>query len=194
MSIEARREYLEAIRERYQKASRKEKTEILNEYCKVCEYERKYAIKILRKPISTRQNKPGPQPKYDSEVIKELVELWRLMDQMCSKNMKVALPEWLPFYKRPDERVRALLLKISASTIDRALKPYRHAFRRGLSSTKPSLIKNRIPIELLDHETKEPGFMEGDTVAHCGDTLLGTYINSLTMTDLWSGWTENRAM
>ena len=78
MSIEARREYLQAIRERYQKAGRKEKTQILNEYCKVCEYDRKYAIKILRRPIEARQNKPGPRPKYDAEVIKHLVELWRL--------------------------------------------------------------------------------------------------------------------
>lgn len=194
MSIEARREYLRAIRERYQKAKRKEKTLILNEYCEVCEYERKYAIKVLNRPIEERQKRPGPKPKYELEVIKHLVEVWRLMDQMCSKNMKVALPEWLPYYKGADERIKALLLQISASTIDRVLKPYRHVFRRGLSSTKPSLIKNRIPIELLDHEIKEPGFMEGDTVAHCGDTLIGSHINSLTMTDICSGWTENRAM
>jgi hypothetical protein len=194
MSIEARREYLQAIRERYQKANRKEKTQILNEYCEVCQYDRKYAIKILNRPSTERQRRPGPEPKYDAEVIKHLVEVWRLMDQMCSKNMKVALPHWLPYYKGIDDRVRELLLKISASTIDRALKPYRNAFRRGLSSTKPSLIKNRIPIELLDNEITEPGFMEGDTVVHCGDTLLGNYINSLTMTDIFSGWTENRSM
>ena len=194
MSIEARREYLEAIRERYQKAKRREKTQILNEYCEVCQYDRKYAIKVLNRPIKERQNRPGPKPKYDAEVIKHLVELWRQMDQMCSKNMKVALPEWLPYYKDADERVRALLLQISASTIDRVLKAYRHVFRRGLSATRPSLIKNRIPIELLDHEIKEPGFMEGDTVAHCGNTLVGEFINSLTMTDICSSWTENRAM
>ena len=82
MSIEARREYLEAIRERYQKANRGEKTQILNEYCEVCEYDRKYAIKILNKPIQARQNRAGPRIKYDSEVIKVLVELWRQMDQM----------------------------------------------------------------------------------------------------------------
>jgi len=194
MSIEARREYLEAIRERYQKASRREKTLILNEYCEVCEYDRKYAIKVLNRPIQERQNRPGPKPKYDAEVIKNLVELWRQMDQMCSKNMKMALPEWLPHFKGIDERVRSLLLEISPSTIDRALKPYRNVFKRGLSATKPSLIKNRIPIELMDKAITEPGFMEGDTVAHCGNTLVGEFINSLTMTDILSSWTENRAL
>lgn len=194
MSIEARREYLLAIRERYQKAKRREKSQILNEYCQVCEYDRKYAIRVLNRPIGERQNRPGPKLKYDAEVIKHLVELWRQMDQMCSKNMKVAMPEWLPYRKGIDERVRALLTEISASTIDRALKPYRHILRRGLSATRPSLIKNRIPIELLDGEIKDPGFMEGDTVAHCGNTLVGNFINSLTMTDILSSWTENRAM
>jgi hypothetical protein len=67
-------------------------------------------------------------------------------------------------------------------------------WRRGRSSTEPSLIKNKIPIELLDHEVKEPGFIEADTVAHCGVSLAGEFINTITMTDIYSGWTENRAM
>lgn len=66
--------------------------------------------------------------------------------------------------------------------------------RRGLSSTNPSLLKNKIPIELLDHQIKEPGFIEADTVAHCGTSLAGEFINTLTMTDAFTGWTENRAM
>ena len=193
MSIEALREYLEAIRERYQKATTREKTLILNEYCAVAEYDRKHAIKILNRPPAEKKGRPGPAATYDAEVIKHLVELWRLMDQMCSKNMKAALPLWLPHYE-VETRVRELLLKMSPSTIDRALKPYRKAFRRGLSSTRPSLIKNRIPIELLTEDVKQPGYMEGDTVVHCGNTLMGSYINTLTMTDLYSGWTENRAM
>lgn len=194
MSIEARREYLLAIRERYLKANRREKALILNEFCNVCGYDRKYAIKLINSNRDGRNKRPGPQSKYDDEVIKHLVDLWNLMDRLCSKNMKAALPLWLPFYKGIDERCRQLLLQISASTIDRSLKPYRRAMRRGLSSTKPSLIKNRIPIELLDKEITEPGSVEADTVAHCGPSLLGTFVNSITVTDLYSSWTENRAL
>jgi hypothetical protein len=73
------------------------------------------------------------------------------------------------------------------------LKPYRKGNVRGISSTSASLIKNKIPIKLLDEDVKEPGYMEADTVAHCGNSLAGEFINSLTMTDLFSAWTENRA-
>lgn len=111
---------------------------------------------------------------------------------MCSKKMVVALPIWLEFSKGIAPELKSLLTALSASTIDRLLKPYKK--KRGLSSTRPSLIKTRIPLKLLDGEVTKPGYVEGDRVAHCGDTLLGQFANSLTVTDLFSAWTENRAL
>jgi hypothetical protein len=111
--------------------------------------------------------------------------------------MKAALPLWLPFYREPiDLETKALLLKMSTSTIDRRLKDYRDNNDQvgGISATKSSWVKSKIPIQLLDHEVKEPGFMEADTVVHCGNTLAGNFANSLTATDLFSGWTDNRAL
>ena len=87
-----------------------------------------------------------------------------------------------------------MLREISPATIDRHLDKFRETARKGLSSTNPSLLKNKIPIELLDHNIKEPGFIEADTVAHCGTSLAGAFVNTLTMTDVFTGWTENRAM
>jgi hypothetical protein len=104
------------------------------------------------------------------------------------------MPLWLPFYPEADTRMYKLLSEISPATIDRHLEQFREKARRGLSSTSPSLIKNKIPIQLLDHDVKEPGYIEADTVAHCGNSLAGEFINSLTMTDILSGWTENVAM
>lgn len=104
------------------------------------------------------------------------------------------MPIWLPFYNEADVRMQKLLREISAATIDRHLEKFRETARRGLSSTSPSLLKNKIPIELLDHQIKEPGFIEADTVAHCGPSLAGDFVNTLTMTDIFTGWTENRAM
>jgi len=112
---------------------------------------------------------------------------------MCSKKMVVAFVDWLPFYSAKDE-VNRLLLQMSASTIDRLLRPYRSPLQRGISATRPSLIKNRIPLKLLDGDITMPGYMESDTVAHCGNSLSGDFGNTLTMTDLCSGWTENRAV
>jgi hypothetical protein len=195
MSIEAKREYLTSIRKRYRNSRRAEKSLILNEFCAVCRYSRKYAIRVLNGRTEPRSQKPGPRPKYGSEFIQQLRALWQLMNRMCSKNMKVALPLWLPYYDAQEctEVIRQQLTSVSPATIDRLLQPYRKDSRiRGLSATRRSWVKNKIPIELLHGAVREPGFIEADTVAHCGTSLRGEFAYSLTMTDLYSGWTENR--
>lgn len=194
MPIELKRAYLEEIRFRYRNSTKKIKGKILDEFCEVCKYTRKHAIKILKGQLTPRLKRSGPKSKYQREdVLKALRELWELMNQMCSKKMVVAFIDWLPFYDCKNE-VKHLLLQISASTIDRLLRRYRNPLQRGKSSTNPSLIKNRIPLKLLDGEVNIPGYLEGDTVAHCGNSLSGEFGNSLTFTDLLSGWTENRAI
>ena len=194
MPIEFRRAYLEEIRFRYRNSTKKQKGKILDEFCKVCGYTRKHALKILKGTLNPRLKRPGPKSKYQREdVLKVLKDLWQLMNQMCSKKMVVAFEDWLPFYEAKDE-VKHLLMQMSASTIDRLLRSHRSPLQRGLSSTRPSLLKNRIPLKLLDGEVTTPGYIEADTVAHCGNSLAGEFGNTLTMTDLFSGWTENRAL
>lgn len=195
MPIGMRRAYLAAIRERYEKSTKKEKGLILSEFCSVCGYTRKYAIRILRGQAEPRVRRPGPKSIYGPNVVHHLRVLWEQMNRMCSKNLKAALPLWLPFYKDIDTETKKLLLKISPATIDRLLRPTRAGLKaKGLSTTQPSMLKNRIPMQLLDGEVDRPGFVEGDTVAHCGDSIEGSYVHSLTVTDLFSGWTENRSM
>lgn len=194
MPIEFSRAYLSEISSRYKNSTRKEKSKILDEFCTVNNYNRKHAIRILNGVVRPRVRKPGPASKYNrSDVLKALKELWQLMNEMCSKKMKVAFVDWLPFYECSDE-VQVLLLQISSSTIDRLLRPYRKPLMKGISTTKKSYFKNKIPIKLLDEEIRIPGYVEGDTVAHCGVSAGGEFASSLTITDLCSGWTENRAM
>lgn len=198
MSIGARREYLGAIRDRYRKGDRRQKSVILGEFCEICGYSRKYAIRILNGNAEPRQRKPGPKPIYGLEVLRHLRLLWLGTGEICSKHLKAALPLWLSFYHEPGltEEIRALLLKMSPATMDRLLKPYRQARLKGLSATQgvSNKIKSRIPIQLIiGREITKPGFLEADTVAHCGDSLAGYFVNSVTMTDIFSGWTENRA-
>ena len=194
MPIEFSRAYLSEIRSRYKNSTRKEKSKILDEFCTVNNYNRKHAIRILNGGVRPRVRKPGPASKYNrSDVLKALKELWQLMNEMCSEKMKVAFIDWLPFYECSDE-VQVLLLQMSSSTIDRLLRPYRKPLIKGISTTKKSYFKNKIPIKLLDEEIKIPGYVEGDTVAHCGVSAGGEFASSLTITDLCSGWTENRAM
>jgi hypothetical protein len=193
MPTKVKRIYLESIMERYKKSTKYKKGLILNEFCQVCGYERKYAIRILNGAIKPRFKKPGPASKYE-QVIDHIYYLWNAMNRMCSKKMVKAFDDWLPFYKSATNDELALIKKISASSIDRLLKPYRGGHLKGKSTTMASLLKSKIPIKLLDAEVLEPGFIESDTVAHCGSDIAGDYANSITMTDLFSGWTENRAV
>lgn len=194
MSTELKREYLRNIRQRYHRGRKKQRTLILDEFCKVCGLTRKHAIRLLNDAMPDQVRRPGSERKYGDDVDKHLKHLWECMGRVCSKKMVAAMPLWLPFYKEADVRMQRLLKEISAATIDRHLEKFRETARKGLSSTNPSLLKNKIPIELLDHQIKEPGFIEADTVAHCGTSLAGEFANTLTMTDVFTGWTENRAM
>lgn len=195
MSIEARKQYLIAIRERYLNSSKKHKKAILDEFCQVCNYSRKYAIKAIKQGVATTSKRPGPRTIYDEKLVGHLAKLWQAMGNMCSKKMVAAIPIWLPFYRSSDitEHQKNLLLTISSSTIDRCLKKFKE--QRGLSGTERSSFKAMIPLQLLkSEELTIPGYIEADTVAHCGTSLSGQFAWSLTMTDLYSGWTENRSV
>jgi len=201
MVIQSRKDYLEAIRNRYRRAGRKEKTIILGEFCATCGYNRKYAIRLLRKmPPSFIKRKPGPAFRYEKEVLLlPLKRIWFATDQMCSKKLKAAIPLWLPFYEGEYESllpdVRQKLLAMSSATIDRLLKPLRALYKKGRCSTKPgNLLKNQIPIKTHNWDVTRPGYFEADTVAHCGNSMAGDFVFSLTFTDIFSGWTENRAV
>lgn len=200
MGGNSRREYLEAIRQRYVEATRQEKSIILQEFCSVCGYHRKHAIRLLNSKESVGRKRPGRRPVYcSSELKRALKRIWFAADQMCSKKLVAAIPLWLPFYEETYERlsgeVTAKLLSISAATIDRLLAPIRARTRRKrFCSTKPgSLLRNQIPIRTSNWDISQPGFMEADTVAHCGNSMAGNFIWSLTLTDIHTGWTECRA-
>lgn len=201
MGKNERHAYLKAIRLRYRRGNKRAKAVILDEFCAVCGYHRKYAIRLLNQSSRPRrQRRPGRKPIYPTpELLTALKRLWFACDQMCSKKLKAAIPLWLPFYETVYEpltpETHCKLLSISAATIDRLLKPIRiKQGHQGLGGTRPgSLLKNQIPIRTHYWDVTQPGFMEADTVAHCGNSLAGNFIWSLTMTDIHTTWTENRA-
>lgn len=200
MGIGSRKEYLAAIRERYRTAGRRAKTAILDEFCAVCKYSRKYAIRLLARRKRRPPRRRGPQPVYDGAVLEHLKRLWRATDQMCSKRLVCTIPEWLPFYEIEhgilDPAVRAKLLKLSPATCDRLLAPVRARLKaKGKCTTRPGrLLRSVIPIRPDKATMDRPGFIEADTVAHCGSSLEGQFAWSITYTDIKSGWTDNRAV
>lgn len=166
MSLSEKRVYLEAIRRRYGLANRDKKSKILDEFCAVCGYNRKYAIRILKKRPPKKRCKPGRKPWYDPKTILEpLKAIWLATDQMCSKRLKVAIREWLPHYESEQgdlhDVIRGQLYAISPPTIDRLLKPLRVDYpSKGLCGTKPGrLLKNQIPIKTDSWDVTQPGFL-----------------------------------
>lgn len=200
MSLEQKKAYLQEIRRRYKKSTRQQKAIILDEFCSICHYNRKYAIRLLKNQHKKKRKRPGQKPRYDSAaLLTPLKEMWFASDQACSKKLKVILREWLPHYEEEygllSDLIRGQLYSISPSTIDRVLKPVRLKHpQQGMGGTKPGrLLKNQIPIKTDHWDVTQAGYMEADTVAHCGNSLAGDFVWSLTLTDIKSTWTENRA-
>jgi hypothetical protein len=194
MSQLAKQEYLVQIWERYQNSDQNGKSRILDEYCAVCGYVRNYAIRKLNRPLQVKKRKPGRKPTYDEAFVKVLARVWEAMRRPCSKKLVEAMPNWLVHRSFAPELTEKLQ-EISASQIDRALAPYRNPKIRGKSLTPKTknFIKRVIPLKPLDAQYTKPGSVQSDTVAHCGDDISGFYAYSLTITDIFSTWTENRA-
>ncbi len=152
---------------------------------------------------------PWVEPDWDSGLIARCREAWnkpRLIeqvvaaiwlaaDQPCGKRLVPIQRQWLPYYERRhgglSGRQRKLVREISAATLDRLLAPARAQHWRGRGGTKPgSLLRSEIPIRTGTRDLSLPGYLEADSVAHCGTSLAGSFIWSLTYTDILSGWTE----
>jgi len=127
-------------------------------------------------------------------------QLWLSAEQPRGKRLQPILQQWLPFYERRHGRLpwahRRLIRQISPASLDRLLVPARAEYPgRGRCGTQPgSLLKTEIPIRTSNWDLTQPGYLEADTVAHCGGTLAGEFIWSITYTDIFSGWTEGRAV
>jgi len=201
MSPKSKRELLEAVRPRYLKASKVEKQKMLDEFTSATGYHRKYAIRVLKNQIQV-QNHFKRKTKtyktiYGGEVAQALEQIWEIYGHLCSKRLQPFLPEAIKVLERYKEielskHTKELLLKISSASIDRCLRPIRIKSSHGLSTTKPgSLLKKSIAVRTFTEWSEEqPGFMEIDLVAHCGDSTAGQFLNTLTCTDVCTGWTD----
>ncbi len=202
VSLKARRELLHSIRERYQNASWKERVKLIDGFIAATGYDRKYALKLMnKKPEPPKAQQRNRYRQYDEEVQQVLATLWRAANQICSKRLHPFLAELLSALERcghlsvPPE-VKERLLRMSPASIDRLLKAERAERKSGTSTTRSgSLLKRSIPIRTFaDWNEARPGFFEADLVAHCGDRAEGSFLNTLVMTDISSGWTEFAAL
>ena len=204
------------LRDRYQRASKKEKGMMLNEFIRLTGYNRCYACQVLnvkKEKVLGYLNIAGKRIKYiadkskvkrkkkkiyDQDVLVALKEIWKICDYICSKRLAPFLSEIIPVLERWGEiklstKVKKKLFKISAATIDRLLSDTRKKYRiKGRSTTRPgTLLKKSIPIRTFaDWDEKVPGFFEVDLVSHDGGAARGDFNQSLNFTDIATGWEE----
>ncbi len=204
MSYQAIKEYLIAILTRYQQADKKGKTNLLNEATQVTHLSRKHLIRCLKLPKEALQRKKlsGRRAKYSPELLLPHIRyLWGQMERISGRRMKAAYPDWLPVNPQPEftPQVQLLLERMSVATLERLLRRLRGEIKagKGLSLTSigsPSrYMKNKVPLNTFDTKIERPGFFQADTVGHCGTSVSGQFIFSITLTDIDSTWTENRA-
>ena len=172
---------------------------MLDEFTQVTGLHRKAAIRLLNRPGQPGAGKRRGRPRsYSTEAAEALKVVWEASDRLCSRRLQPFLPEMIKVLRQHGERridasTQAQLCRISPSTIDRLLRPYRQVGgRKSLSTTRPgNLLKSSIPIRTFaDWQENKPGFLEIDLVAHCGESTEGFYLNTLCAVDVASGWTE----
>lgn len=200
VSARAKREYVQAIYQRYRHARRPAKRRILDEFCAVTGYHRKAAIRVLNGPAPGAV-RPAPRRPltYPAPVIEALRHIWAAAGYPWSVRLKALLPLWLPWARRRlrlRPRVEQQLVSISPRQMDRRLAPYRRELTKRLyGRTKPgSLLKHHIPLRTDRWDVTTPGFTEIDLVAHCGSWGDGEFVHSLNVTDIHTTWVETAAV
>jgi hypothetical protein len=198
LSYRAKRELLCQIAPRYREASSAFKEVILDEFVAATGYARKYAIRLLNHPVDLKLTIERPRPPhYGPEVHQALHLTWTAANHICAKRLIPFLPLLVESLERHghlqlSEECRSQLLSMSPATADRILRPYRKQGQHGLSTTRSgTLLKKQIPIRTFqDWNEAKAGFMEADLVAHCGHQTDGSFLYTLTLTDIATGWTE----
>jgi transposase InsO family protein len=217
LNMKERKAVTREYRPRYQKALKKEKKALLDEFTRLTGYHRKSAVRLLGakpvkqvmlymdgKAVKMKPEKKGPANRkgkrvYTDEVIAALRQIWEFFWFKCGKILAPFMRQQMAYIVRwPGFNLTAetaeKLKKISPASIDRYLKKDKESLRlKGKSLTKPlNSLKSRIPIRTFysHEERKKPGFWQTDTVHHCGQTTSGRYLYTLTATDIASGWIE----
>jgi hypothetical protein len=194
----SRDEQLERLRTRYAQRGAQGRSRMLDELCEQHGYHRKHAIRLLNGTSRPRKSPPGPEPKY-APILEVVERIWTAGEQPCGKRLAPMLPLWMPYYQRHYGKLlssqRKLTKEVSAATLDRLLSIRRSQELRGLCGTRPgSLLREQVPIQGEVWDEKRAGFLEADSVAHCGSSLAGNFVWSLIFTDIASTWTSGRAV
>src|SRR3954467_6200505 len=204
LTLAERRAVTETTAIRYRLASKRGKTKILDELCATTGWHRNHARKARTPALQPTVVSPrSPRPsRYGPDVIAALTVCWTVLGMPAGKRLAPMLAELVAVLRHfgelvIDEDTAALLVSMSAATIDRRLASERAKYQlKGRCTTKPgSLLKSQIPVRTwADWNDAQPGFVEIDLVSHDGGNPAGQFAFTLTVTDIATGWTENRSV
>jgi len=199
LSVATRGELVAAASRRYAEADRHERGRILDELTSLTGLHRKHAARLLRGGNTGRRHDARPERRvYDDAVREALVVIWEASDRVCGKRLRPLVPILVEAMERHGHlqlagEVRTSLLSMSAATIDRALRDIRGCSegrkrRRGAAS---AAVRRSVAVRTFEGwDDPPPGFMEADLVAHSGPMTKGSFVQTLTVTDIATGWTE----
>jgi len=198
VSMVTRDELVAATVERYGKGRRSEKGRILDEFVAITGFHRKHAVRVLRGARATLRAASRPERRiYDEAVREALIVLWEASDRVCGKRLKALAPVLVEAMERHGHlelasEIRTRLLAMSAATMDRALRSVRVQVGRTQRRTAPSSgVRRSIPVRTFaDWQDPPPGFAEADLVAHSGPSASGSFVQTLVLTDIATGWIE----
>lgn len=194
-------EYLDRMRERYERANGGKRTALLNEMAAMTGFHRKALIRRMNRPAEPpqRRKKRGRPRVYGPRVVGALAFIWKAAGYPWSARLKALLPGWLPHARRHlaiSEQTEKRLRAMSPRQMDRCLGPQKRDLRRRIyGRTKPgTLLKHHIPLKTDRWDVTDPGFSEVDLVSHSGDCADGEFAHSLNLTDIDTTWVETRAV
>jgi len=200
MSNSEKKTTLAVCRRRYAELhGKKAKGALLDEFCALTGLHRKHALRMLNASPARHRRRRGHPRAYSMDAVRLLTRIWKLAGKPCGKLLKPILAEILSSLRRHetlDEALAKELLKMSPSTLDRRLG---HAKPRGAKPRRrgDSLAEHRRKIGLKVDTwpagfRQTPGWVEVDTVAHCGGDMSGSFIWTLNCCDAATGWIEMR--
>jgi len=197
--MSARDELVAAIAGRYAEGDRSERGRILDEFSAVTGFHRKHAMRLLRAGQGNRRSGPRSARRvYDDAVREALIVVWETSDRICGKRLRPLIPVLVEAMERHGHlrlvpEVRTRLLAISAATIDRVLRDIRQRAETSprRRSAPSAAIRRSVPVRTFaGWEDPPPGFVEADLVAHSGPVTKGSFVHTLVLTDIATGWTE----
>ena len=203
MSQNTKKEVLEKLRSRYERAGKIHRVQLIDQAVGLMGYHRKSAIRALnwKPPIAVAL--PGiigrPKEYEPAALLMPLKRIWLIGQQPCGKRLAAMMPEWVPAYEAYHHSlkssVRERLLEASSATLDRLLRESRARHRPKKRGTKPgTMLRQQIPIRGGSWQEEEPGWTEADTVSLCGGCVAGENTWMLDNTDICTGWVEMRAL